>query len=137
LKKILKVDTDQQLSAILGVSPQVLSNWKSRKRIDYSHIIDFSKKKKINLHWLFGDEMEESYPVPGGDKQSVNEMVASYVQKDECPTCKVYEKTLHQFELIVQQQGKTIDLLSTELENLRKLCETILKRSEDNSRSLP
>jgi len=133
LKNFLQVETDHQLAAILGVSPQVLSNWKSRKRIDYSLIIDFSKKNHINLHWLLGDEPGVTYPDPGENKHSVNENSSSYGQKEGCATCKLYEKVLQQFEFIVHQQGKTIDLLSTELEHLRRLYDMILRRADHDA----
>lgn len=134
LKNVLHAETDQQLATVLGVSPQVLSNWKNRKRIDYSLIIDFSKKHNINLHWLFGNESGENYIVPDSNKQNVNEEVVSYVQIDQCKTCKIYERVLQQFELIIQQQAKTIELLSGEFENLRRLYEDVLKKVEENSR---
>lgn len=134
LKNVLHAETDQQLAAVLGVSPQVLSNWKSRKRIDYSLIIDFSKKHNINLHWLLGDGSGENYRVPDGNKQIVNEGIVAYAQNEECKTCKIYERVLQQFELIIQQQAKTIELLSGEFENLRRLYEDVLKKGEENSR---
>ncbi|NMB70755.1 MAG: bacteriophage CI repressor [Bacteroidales bacterium] len=134
LKSILKADTNHKLAESLNVSPQVISNWKSRKTIDYPLVIEFAKKKNIDLGWLFSNEPDAGYPELKDNKQYVNDEAGTYTQNSGCKTCQVYEKVFRQFELIIQQQGKTIELLRDELDTLRKLYEVILKKTEDGSR---
>ncbi|MGB9747220.1 MAG: helix-turn-helix domain-containing protein [Bacteroidales bacterium] len=134
LKSILKANTNHKLAESLNVSPQVISNWKSRKTIDYPLVIEFAKKQNIDLGWLFSNEPDAGYPELKDNKQCVNEEAGSYIQNNGCKTCQVYEKVFRQFELIIQQQGKTIELLRDELDTLRKLYEVILKKTEDGSR---
>lgn len=133
LKRHLRAETDQQLAIHLGVSPQVLSNWRSRKRVDYALIIDFSKRKNIDLDWLFNDRSSENSSEPDNNKRFVNEEASCYGVQVECKTCKAYEKMLQKFEVLVHQQGRTIDLLTAEMEHLRKLYELIMKKTDNHS----
>lgn len=70
IKTASKSKTDADLARFLGVSPAVLSNWKSRGSIDYDLIL--SKCEHLDLNWLLtGKEdssnslySQKSQPVP-------------------------------------------------------------------------
>ncbi len=52
LKSILKVESDTSLSESIGVTPQVISNWRKRNTIDYDIVFTICLKLKIDLNWL-------------------------------------------------------------------------------------
>ena len=57
LKKILSIESDQELAAALGVSKAAISNWKRRKTIEYERV--FSVCEHVSLDWLLTGEGDE------------------------------------------------------------------------------
>jgi len=53
LKDALNVDTDSELSGLLGITKRNIAAWKQRNSIDYQFMLEFAAMSNINIDWLF------------------------------------------------------------------------------------
>ncbi|MDQ7918254.1 helix-turn-helix domain-containing protein [Mesonia sp. MT50] len=113
--------TDSEFAAHLGVKPQVLSNWKSRKTFDAELV--YNKCKKLNPAWLLCQEGS----MIGGQHavQEVSEGRMPYLLKKEINTLekqlaylqgtyKAIEKSKDFFLKVIQE-------IEQDLESKKKL----------------
>lgn len=59
IKDIYNIKKDKDLSVILGVKQQTLTNWKLRNKIPYEEIISICLKENINLKYIITGIKEE------------------------------------------------------------------------------
>jgi hypothetical protein len=53
LKKALRIRSDKEVGAALGMTPSALSNRKQTGSIPYDQIIELASSRKLNLNWIF------------------------------------------------------------------------------------
>ena len=59
IKHLKNIKFDIELSKILGIEQSAFSERRRRDSIPYKEIIDFARKEKVSLNWLFFEEGEE------------------------------------------------------------------------------
>ncbi len=75
LKSALKIDSDVELAALMNIKNNVISNWRSRGRVNHQAIITICELYQIDLNWLLKSE----------DAVTVSEPSAKYGTKDGLP----------------------------------------------------
>ncbi|MGO2358396.1 helix-turn-helix domain-containing protein [Mesonia sp.] len=116
IKDFYGFETDSEFAVHLGIKPQVLSNWKSRKTFDAELV--YSKCKQLNPAWLLCQEGN----MIGGDFKilGVNEEKPLYLLKKEIQnlekqllflqkTYKAIEKSKRFFLQVIQEMEKQIE----------------------------
>lgn len=103
LKSVLKISTDLQLAAYLGINQSTLSSWKSRNSIDYDKIIE--KCNNISLDYLV-------YGTQTIDNNSQNAIInTSITESDQCENCKTRQQRIKDLEQIISLQSDLIQEL--------------------------
>jgi hypothetical protein len=96
LKSALKLKSDADLCRHLGINPSTLSNWKSRKSLDYELIFD--KCKDIDFHFVITGEHFQN-----NTSHIVKEERASYgnAKQVRCEQCDLRERLIEAKDLVI------------------------------------
>jgi len=54
------IKSDAEVARVLGVNRTTPSTWRAREKLPLEAIVDYAKKKEINIHWLLTGEGEPS-----------------------------------------------------------------------------
>jgi transcriptional regulator with XRE-family HTH domain len=113
LKSALKISTDLELAAYLGVNQSTLSSWKIRNSIDFDRII--AKCNNIRMDHL----IDGSLPVYKSESPNFVEEPRP-VNNNSCKLCKEKDKMIELLNYNVNIQHKLINNLEATLESIKK-----------------
>lgn len=103
LKSELKISTDLQLAAYLGVNQSTLSSWKSRNSVDYDKIIE--KCNNISLDYLVYGKIKTEDNLQNAIINKTD------LQPDQCPNCKIKDEKIKDLQYIIALQSDLIQEL--------------------------
>lgn len=120
LKSAFNFTQNNELAAFLDVKPQVLSNWKERKSINYEVILTKCVSKGINLHWLFTGE---------GDMLTGPAAASEQAQAaPQCASCQ-YIKDIARYKEDIARYCQEIEYLNQQLTGCRNQEQAQPKRN--------
>lgn len=130
VKEYYSFQTDVEFAKFLGITPQVLSNWKGRNSFDAELI--YKKCTELNPSWLLcGKEPMITDKIM---ELQVNEGKNPYILRKKLTYLEDEIKVLIQADKIMTESGsqirKAIKLLTNQLQLTEKELQTILKEKE-------
>jgi len=109
IKEHYSFKNNSEFARYLGVTPQVLSNWKSRDTYDPELI--YTKCVDINPHWLLTGKGEML--LPSNTKTPTNSEMVDNMDLTKDPKLNVLsgapERSLEYYEKFMQEQSAIID----------------------------
>lgn len=115
VKAFYNLKGNKELADFLGVNKQTISNWYSRKTLDYDIIL--SKCKDIDLHWLFLEdekkEQEANKIILSTLTQTVTEVLNKNKNKNETIQEKEEDPLLNLLSETVQKTIKEVEKTNT------------------------
>lgn len=130
VKEYYSFKTDVDFAKFLGITPQVLSNWKGRNSFDAELL--YNKCPELNPSWLLcGKE-----PMISDDVQQlqVNETISPYILRKKLTYLEDELNMLTQADKIMSESGsqikKAIKLLTDQLQLTEKELQSMLKKKK-------
>lgn len=110
---MLKISSDKELAAFLGLGQSAISTWKARNKVDFDLIFEKVHDLDVDLNYLV--KGEEYHSLHNLDSQIVNDGRANYIKhtRELCPQCLLRERLL-------ASQEETIALLKARLSDCEK-----------------
>lgn len=71
LKKALNVQTDAELSEILGVKPNTIASWKKRNTMDHLAIVAICEEHGLSLDSIFLNRPPKNYTIHNEQTESL------------------------------------------------------------------
>ncbi|MDP2723166.1 MAG: helix-turn-helix domain-containing protein [Bacteroidales bacterium] len=121
LKSVLNIQTDNDLSIFLKVTPQTISNWRKRKSPKYEIIITKCLQQNVDFNYLMkGIAPDEQTPY----KRELNQTIAGESKSSFKINDTYMEEEINKLNRVIVRLVKRNDTLESELENLQS---TIIK----------
>ena len=139
LKKILKINSDKQLSEFLNVKPNTISTWKKRNSLDYNIIISICELYEVNLNEIFYDSGK--YISPNECNSSETPLISREIQFQYCVDNSSILENLpkYNFPFIHSENTRVFQVVSNNMfpiidENSFVICEeTTIELVQENS----
>lgn len=130
IKDYYSFQTDVDFAKFLGITPQVLSNWKSRNSFDAELL--YNKCSELNPSWLLcGKEPMITDKI---QELQVNEGKTPYILRKKVSYLEDEIKMLSKADRIMSESGsqikKAIKLLSDQLQLTEKELQSVLKEKK-------
>lgn len=125
IKEYKKFVSDKEFAICLGISPQNLAKWYERNTFDIDKV--FTAIPELSAEWLLtgnGDMLKKASSVPIEEADSLDHKIQLLTQRLE-----MQEKT-------IEDKDNTIELLSSQLNDLRGQFENQLKAKDAQINSL-
>ena len=128
IKDYYSFKTDVDFAKFLGITPQVLSNWKGRNSFDAELL--YNKCPELNPSWLLcGKE-----PMITEKELQVNEAKSPYVLRKKLTYLEDELKVLTEADKIMSESGsqikKAIELLTDQFQLTEKELKNVLKEKK-------
>lgn len=129
IKEFYGFQTDVDFARYLGITPQVLSNWKSRNSFDAELL--YGKCPELNPSWLLRGDGPMTNQTEVGRKH-VNEDKSPYTLRKRLNYLEKEIKALTEADKIMTNSGneikKAIKLLENQLKETREQLEGLLNK---------
>ncbi|MFI2744568.1 helix-turn-helix domain-containing protein [Zhouia sp. PK063] len=105
IKEHLNLKKDSKFAALLGITPQTFSNWKSRKYFDAELV--YAKCKDINPAWLLSGEGEM---VRKGESQEIlQEKEFLYLKVERMEAMREYIELLEKTNKALKEENDRLN----------------------------
>lgn len=129
IKENYRFQTDVEFAKFLGITPQTLSNWKSRNSFDAQLL--YNKCPELNPSWLLCGK-EPMITESKIQELQVNEAKSPYILRKKLSYLEEEIKVLSQADKIMSESGsqikKAIKLLTDQLQLTEKELQQVLKK---------
>ncbi|WP_417237408.1 helix-turn-helix domain-containing protein [Bizionia paragorgiae] len=128
IKDYYSFKTDVDFAKFLGITPQVLSNWKGRNSFDAELL--YNKCPELNPSWLLCGKK----PMITNSELQVNEAKSPYILRKKLTYLEDELKVLTEADKIMSESGsqikKAITLLTDQLQLTEKELKNVLKEKK-------